>query len=84
MKLESIDTAPKDGTVIEATHNREPGGEFRPLYRTFWGVGKPHTVESDDGTPIRGYVVNSGKPWWLSEGGEKLAPTPTHWKPDDD
>lgn len=75
-----IETAPKDGTVIEATHNRGRNGQFWPPYKTFWGIGKAHTVEGDLGQALDGYTVNGGRPWCIAEGGEKMAPTPTHWR----
>lgn len=77
--LRDIETAPKDGTVFWGTHNRR--GNFEPLRKMYWGVGKPHTVHDDSGAPAPGYVVNKGNPWWINEDGLKMAPTPTHWKP---
>lgn len=77
--LQTADTAPHDGTLFWGTHNRL--GEFAPLRKMFWGVGKPHTVTADNGKTIHGYIVNGGDPWWLNEDGLKMAPSPTHWKP---
>lgn len=77
-----IETAPKDGTMIEAQNRRSSKTH---VYKTFWGTGKPHNIQGHptlDGyqPPKIGYVVNKGKPWWMSEEGIKMSPTPTHWR----
>lgn len=87
MNWQPIETAPKDGTLVWGRHSRTPDGMACEPFKTFWGVGATHPVEgfqSSDGvlTPSEpNYVVNGGKPWWLSMDGVKLAPRPDEWKP---
>jgi hypothetical protein len=68
-----IETAPKDGAVFLATHNRSPDNAFCEPYLVCWATPRRRNTD--------GYTVNNGEPWWLKPCRNWMAPTPTHWMP---